>query len=82
MQKINGYIHISKLNKLHTSNKYSLFHVSSGSDSKESVCNAEDPDLIPLQKGMASHYSILAWRVLWTEEPGRLQTTVHRVQET
>ena len=27
----------------------------------------------PLEKGMASHSSILAWRILWTEEPGRLQ---------
>ena len=27
----------------------------------------------PLEKGMATQPSILAWRVLWTEEPGRLQ---------
>ena len=27
----------------------------------------------PLQEGMATHSSILAWRILWTEEPGRLQ---------
>ena len=27
----------------------------------------------PLAKGMAAHSSILAWRILWTEEPGRLQ---------
>ena len=27
----------------------------------------------PLEKGMAIHSSILAWRVSWTEEPGRLQ---------
>ena len=27
----------------------------------------------PLEKEMASHYSILAWRIPWTEEPGRLQ---------
>ena len=27
----------------------------------------------PLEKGMATHSSILAWRILWTEEPGRLQ---------
>ena len=27
----------------------------------------------PLNKGMATHSSILAWRILWTEEPGRLQ---------
>ena len=26
----------------------------------------------PLQKGMATHSSILAWRIPWTEEPGRL----------
>ena len=25
----------------------------------------------PLEEGMASHSSILAWRILWTEEPGR-----------
>ena len=29
----------------------------------------------PLKKGMASHSSILAWRIPWTEEPGRLQST-------
>ena len=28
----------------------------------------------PLEKGMASHSSILAWRIPWTEEPGRLQS--------
>ena len=26
----------------------------------------------PLEKGMATHPSILAWRILWTEEPGGL----------
>ena len=29
----------------------------------------------PLDEGMATHSSILAWRILWTEEPGRLQST-------
>ena len=29
---------------------------------------------VPLEKGMATHSSILAWRILWTEEPGRLQS--------
>ena len=29
----------------------------------------------PLEKKMATHSSILAWRVPWTEEPGRLQST-------
>ena len=29
----------------------------------------------PLEKGMVTHSSILAWRILWTEEPRRLQST-------
>ena len=28
----------------------------------------------PLEKGMVTHSSILAWRITWTEEPGRLQS--------
>ena len=28
----------------------------------------------PLEKGLATHSSILAWRIPWTEEPGRLQS--------
>ena len=28
----------------------------------------------PLEKKMATHSSILAWRILWTEEPGGLQS--------
>ena len=28
----------------------------------------------PLEKGMATHSSVLAWRIQWTEEPGRLQS--------
>ena len=27
----------------------------------------------PLEKGMATYSSILAWEIPWTEEPGRLQ---------
>ena len=34
----------------------------------------------PLEKGMATHYSILAWRIPWTEEPGGVQSMgSHRV---
>ena len=41
------------------------------SDGKESACSAGDPGLIPgqedpLEKGMATHASILAWRIPWT----------------
>ena len=28
----------------------------------------------PLEEGMATHSSLLAWRIPWTEEPGRLQS--------
>ena len=28
----------------------------------------------PLENGMATHSSTLAWRIPWTEEPGRLQS--------
>ena len=28
----------------------------------------------PLEMGMATHSSILAWRIPWTEKPGRLQS--------
>ena len=30
----------------------------------------------PLEEGMATHSSILAWRIPWTEKPGRLQSIV------
>ena len=29
---------------------------------------------IPWRKGMATHFSILGWRIPWTEEPGGLQS--------
>ena len=32
----------------------------------------------PLEKGVATHSSVLAWRVPWTEEPGGLQATGHK----
>ena len=34
----------------------------------------------PLEKEMATHSSILAWRIPWTEEPGRLQRVVTKSQ--
>ena len=46
---------------------------------KESAYNAGDLSLIPgledpLEKGMATNSSILAWRIPWTEEPSRIQS--------
>ena len=47
------------------------------SDGKVSACNTGDPGLIPgsedpLEKEMATHSSILAWKIPWMEEPGGL----------
>ena len=46
----------------------------SGSVGKKSACSAGDKGMIPgsgrsLEKGMATHSSILAWEIPWTEEP-------------
>ena len=48
------------------------------SDGKASAWNAGDPGSISgsedlLEKEMATHSSILAWKIPWTEESGRLQ---------
>ena len=50
-----------------------------GSGGKGSACNVGDLRLIPglgrpLEKGVATHSSILAWKVPWTEESDRLQS--------
>ena len=37
------------------------------------IQNLDEED--PLEKGMANHSRILAWRIPWTEEPGGLATT-------
>ena len=66
---------------IYFSKKESCFIITKGfpgnSDGKESACNAEDLGLIsaqedPLEKGMATHSSTLAWRTPWTEEPVEL----------
>ena len=57
-----------------------------GSNSKESTCSAGDLGSIlgwedPLEEGVATHSSILAWRIPQTEEPGGLQPVEsHRVR--
>ena len=50
-----------------------------GSHGKKSTCNAGDQIWYlgredPMQKGMATHSTILAWRIPWTEKPGGLQS--------
>ena len=44
---------------------------------KNTPANAGDSSMIPgledpLEEGMATHCSVLAWRIPWTEEPGGL----------
>ena len=56
-----------------------------GSDSKESICNVGDLDLIPgwedpLEEGMAIHSSILVWRI--PVDRGAWQATVHGVTKS
>ena len=36
----------------------------------------------PLEEGMATHSSILAWRIPWTGEPGGLQPKGHKESDT
>ena len=60
-----------------------------GASGKEPTCQYRrhrDTGLIPgqedaLEEGMATHSSILAWRIPWTEEPGGLWSIgSHRVR--
>ena len=58
-----------------------------GSDDKESACNAGNPSLIPgwgrsPGRGMATHSSILAWRIPWTEEPDGLRSMGSQESDT
>ena len=48
-----------------------------GSEGKESACNVRDGIQSlgredPLEEGMATHSSILVWRIPWIEDPGGL----------
>ena len=53
---------------------------------KESACQAEDPGFLnqedPLEKEMAMHSSLLAWRIPWTEKPGGLESMGSQESDT
>ena len=58
-----------------------------GSDGKEFACNVGDLGLSlgwenPLEKGMVTYSSILAWSIPWTEKPGGLQSMGHKESDT
>ena len=71
-----------------TNTTNTTFDFPGGSNGKESAYNVGNLGLIsgsgkPLEKGMATHSSILAWRIPWTEEPGGLQSMgLQRVEHT
>ena len=44
------------------------------------VCSLSQKD--PLDKGMATHSNILAWRIPWTEDPGGLQSMGSKKSQT
>ena len=70
-----------ELTSLSTYLNFFILTIEGGTSSKEPACQSrrrkkrvwslgwEDP----LKEGMAAHSSFLAWRIPWTEEPGRLQ---------
>ena len=47
-------------------------------DTQVQALNQEDS----MEKGMATHSSILAWKIPWTEEPGGLQSTGSQESDT
>ena len=62
-----------------STSSFSLLLLSGASDGKESACSVGDLGSIPgsgrsLEKEMATHFSILAWKIPWMEEPGGLQS--------
>ena len=72
---------------IHTCIAESLGYTPSRSDGKESAYNAGDLGSIPglgrsPEKGMATHSSILAWRIRWTENPGGLRSMASQEHRT
>ena len=59
-------LHVEPLGKLLVSQKVKNLAVTQ----ETQVVGWEDP----LEKGMATHSSVIAWRIPWTVEPGRLQS--------
>ena len=68
---------VSSLYFIQPSISHDFLCIPGGSEVKASASNAGDPGLDredPLEKEMVTHSSILAWRIPWTEKPGRLQS--------
>ena len=72
---LSGFNQISKVQSYYNRPVNSVRGFPGGSDCKESAWNADSlGQKDPLEKGMSTHSSILAWRIPWTEELGGLQS--------
>ena len=70
---------VTCVQKRHGKKGYGLPWWLSSKDSTYNAGASVDMGLIPglgrsLEEGMATHFSILAWRIPWTEKPGKLQS--------
>ena len=70
-----------KLSQIKHWNRY--FGASCGPAGKESACNVGDLGSIPglgrsLEEGKKTHFSIVTWRIPWTEEPGKQNPWGHK----
>ena len=79
-QLYSGHCWLIYINNIHWYTLTPMRGFPHSSVGKESACNAGDRVQFlgwedPLKKGMAIHSSILAWKIPWTEEPCRLQST-------
>ena len=55
--------------------KYSYEFTLISAEVSNFVKDGQLPNVDPLEKEMATYSSILAWKIPWMEEPGRLQST-------
>ena len=63
-RELSQHYHLSFQQKFYSSKgRHAIFQVNKGGSDQV------------LEKGMATHSSILAWRIPWTEEPGGLEST-------
>ena len=74
-RQVLNILNIQKNQSLCDNGGVSQGYSSNPDGSKESACNAGDTGWSlgqedPLKKEMATHFSILAWEIQWTEEPG------------
>ena len=86
IQFLSGTSHIPSAQEPHVavatlSDRVDMEHVECGSARLDSVRLGQNPGIwisaslaIALEKAMATHSSTLAWKIPWTEEPGRLQS--------